>query len=354
MTGQGIDQLLEAIALQAEILELKAPSEGPASGVVIESRLDRGRGPVASVLVQRGTLHRGDMLLAGQEFGRVRSLIDDKGNQVESAGPATPVEVLGLSGVPISGDEVLAVVDERKAREIAEMRQTRTREQKLARQQAAKLENLFSQMNRGDVAVLNLVLKADVQGSVEALGDALEKLSSEEAEVNIVASGTGGISETDVNLAIAANAIIIGFNVRADTAARRLIEQEGVGLQYFSVIYDVIDTVTQSLTGMLKPVIKEEIVGIAEVRDVFRVRKLGAVAGCMVVEGTVKRSNPIRVLRDNKVIFEGELESLKRFKEDTNEVKSGTECGIGVRNYNDVKVGDQIEVYERVQVERTL
>ncbi len=354
ITGQGVDTLLDAVLLQAELLELRAPFDGPASGVVVESRLDRGRGPVATVLIQAGTLNRGDMLLAGQQFGRVRLLLDERGEQVESAGPSIPVEVLGLSSPPEAGDEALVVADERKAREIAQHRQSKSREQKLARQQAAKLENIFSQMEQGEVATLNLVVKADVQGSVEALRDALLAVSTDDARVNIVAGGTGGISETDVNLAIAANAIIVGFNVRADTSARRLIEQEDVDLHYFSVIYDMIDTVKQSLSGLLSPEEREEIVGIAEVRDVFRVRRFGAIAGCMVLEGTVKRHNPIRVLRDQVVIYEGELESLRRYKDDTNEVTRGTECGIGVRNYNDVKVGDQIEVFERIQVQRTV
>ncbi|MGF1613078.1 MAG: translation initiation factor IF-2 [Gammaproteobacteria bacterium] len=349
-TGEGVDDLLESILLQAELLELRAPREGLASGVVIESRLDRGRGPVATVLVQAGTLGKGDVLLTGREFGRVRILFDETGGAVEAAGPSIPVEVLGLSGPPNAGDEAVVIADERKAREIALFRQGKFREVKLARQQAAKLENVFEQMAEGEVSALNLVVKADAQGSVEALRDALTALSSDDVRVNIVGSGTGGISETDVNLAIASKAIIVGFNVRADGAARQLIEAESVDVHYFSVIYDVTDTVKQAISGLLEPEFKEEVVGIAEVRDVFRVRKFGAVAGCMVVQGVVRRRNPIRVLRDNVVIFEGELESLRRYKEDTNEVKAGMECGIGVKNYNDVKVGDQIEVFERVQV----
>ncbi|MGK0169680.1 MAG: translation initiation factor IF-2 [Gammaproteobacteria bacterium] len=354
LTGQGVDELLEAVLLQAELLELKAPLEGPATGVVIESRLDRGRGPVATVLVQRGTLNKGDMLLAGQQFGRVRLLLDENGEQVSQVGPSIPVEVLGLSNPPEAGDEALVVADERKAREIAEQRQSRTREQKLARQQATKLENIFSQMEQGEIVTLNLVVKADVQGSVEALRDSLTGLSIEDAKINIVGGGTGGISETDVNLAIAADALLIGFNVRADASARRLIEQEGVNLHYFSVIYEAIDTVRQALSGMLSPEIREEIVGIAEVRDVFRAHRFGAVAGCMVLEGNVKRSSPVRVLRDQVVIFEGELESLRRFKDDVNDVRMGVECGIGVRNYKDIRVGDQIEVFDRIQVARTI
>ena len=354
LTGEGVDELLDAILLQAEVLELKAPPSGAATGAVVESRLDRGRGPVATVLVQSGQLSKGDMLLAGQQFGRVRSLYDERGQEVRTAGPSTPVEVLGLSGPPNAGDEAVVVADERKAREIALFRQGKFREVRLARQQATNLENVFSQMTEGEADSLNIVLKADVQGSVEALRDALLALSGDEVKVNVVAAGTGGISETDVNLAIASQAIIVGFNVRADAAARRTVESEGVDLRYFSVIYDVIDTVKHAISGMLKPEIREQIVGIAQVRDVFRSRKFGAIAGCMVLEGSVKRNNPIRVLRENVVIYEGELESLRRFKEDAAEVKAGTECGIGVRNYNDVKAGDQIEVFERIEVERKL
>lgn len=354
LNGDGVDELLDAISLQAEVLELKAAVSGPARGVVIESRLDKGRGPVASVLVQSGVLRKGDFLLAGQEFGRVRGLFDDRGQEVDDVGSSTPVEVLGLSGPPNAGDEAVVVVDERKAREIAELRQGKVREVRLAKQQAAKLENVFDQMAEGASSTLNIVIKADVQGSVEALRDALTNISNDEVKVNVVAGGTGGISETDVNLAIASKAIVVGFNVRADGAARKLIEAEGIDLHYFSVIYDVIDTVKQAVSGMLAPEFKEEIVGIAEVRDVFRSRKLGAIAGCMVTEGSVKRNNPIRVLRDNVVIYEGELESLRRFKDDVGEVKSGTECGIGVKNYNDVKPGDHIEVFEKTETKRSL
>ena len=353
-TGEGIDNLLDSILVQAEVLELEAARSGPASGVVIESRLDRGRGPVASLLVQSGTLTKGDIILAGQEFGRVRGLYNEHGQELESAGPSTPVEVLGLSGPPAAGDEMMVVRDERKAREVALFRQGRYRDVRLARQQASKLTNVFEQMSEGEVSSLNIVIKADVQGSVEALRDALVSLSHEEVKVSVVASATGGISEKDVNLAIASDAIIIGFNVRADSGARKLIEEESVELHYFSIIYDVIDTVKQAILGLLAPAFKEEIVGIAQVRDVFRSRRFGSVAGCMVLEGAVKRNNPIRVLRDNVVIYEGALESLRRFKEDALEVKSGTECGIGVKNYDDVKVGDQIEVFERISVERTL
>ena len=353
-TGEGVDQLLEAILLQTEVLELKAADEGPARGVIIESRLDKGRGPVATMLVQRGVLKKGDMLLAGLEYGRVRAMLNELGNQLDEAGPSIPVEVLGLSGTPNAGDEANVVANERKAREVALFRQGKYRDVKLARQQAAKLENMFNQMQEGEVATLNIVLKADVQGSVEAIADALTKLSTDEVRVKIVSSGVGGITESDANLAMASNAIMIGFNVRADSVAKRLIDEEDVDLHYYSVIYDLIDEVKGAMSGMLAPEFKEEIIGLAEVRDVFRSPKLGAIAGCMVIDGMVKRNNPIRVLRENVVIYEGELESLRRFKDDVNEVKQGMECGIGVKNYNDVKVSDQIEVYERVQVAREL
>jgi len=353
-TGVGVDKLLDAILLQSEMLELTAVTDAPARGVIIESRLDKGRGPVATVLVQSGTLHKGDILLAGQEYGRVRALLDEHGRQLEEAGPSTPVEVLGLSGSPSAGDEAIGLADERKAREVALFRQGKYRDVKLAKQQESKLENMFSQMEEGKVNTLNLVIKADVQGSAEALTEALENLSTDEVKVKIVVSGVGGINETDVNLALASNAVIIGFNVRADSVAKRLIEEEGIDLHYYSVIYDVIDEVKRALSGMLAPEFREEIIGLAEVRDVFRSPKLGAIAGCMVIDGVVKRNNPIRVLRDNVVIYEGELESLRRFKDDVQEVVSGKECGIGVKNYNDVQAGDQIEVYEKVKVKRTL
>ena len=353
-TGAGVDQLLEAILLQAEVLELTAPAEGPAAGVIIESRLDKGRGPVATMLVQRGTLRRGDILLSGQEFGRVRTMFNESGGEVAEAGPSIPVEVLGLSAMPNAGDEAVVVPDERKAREIALFRQGKFREVRLAKQQAVKLEDVFSQMEEGQVHTLNLIVKADVQGSSEALRDALEKLSTDEVKVRILATGVGGISETDVNLAIASRAIMLAFNVRPDGAARRVIESGGVDVRYYSVIYDIIDDVKKAMTGMLAPEVREQIIGTAEVRDVFRSPKFGAIAGCMVIEGVVKRNNPIRVLRDNVVIYEGSLESLRRFTEDVSEVKAGTECGIGVKNYNDVRVGDHIEVFERVEVMRTL
>jgi translation initiation factor IF-2 len=351
--GTGIDGLLDTILLQAEVLELKTVAKGQAVGVVVESRLDKGRGVVATVLVQSGTLKKGDILLAGQEYGKVRAMLNELGQPISEAGPSIPVEVLGLSGTPSAGDDAIVVPDERKAREIALFRQGKFREVKLARQKAAKLEDMFSQMQSGTVNNLNIVLKADVHGSMEALTDTLSKLSNAEVKVNIIASGVGSINESDVNLAVASNAIIIGFNVRADGSAKRLIAEEGVDLHYYSIIYEVIEEVKAAISGMLSPEIREQIVGIAEVRDVFRSPKIGAIAGCMVTEGLVKRNNPIRVLRDNVVIFEGELESLRRFKDDVQEVKAGIECGIGVKNYNDVQVGDQIEVYERVQVART-
>ena len=353
-TGMGVDELLEAIVLQAEVLDLKAVAEGPGRGIVIESRLDKGRGPVASVLVQEGQLRAGDILLCGEEYGRVRAMRDENGNEIKIAGPSTPVEVLGLSGVPVAGEDAAVVKDERKAREVAAKRHQKKRELKLARQQKAKLENMFANMESGDVSELNIVLKADVQGSVEAISESLVKLSTSEVKVNIVGSGVGGITETDATLAAASGAIVLGFNVRADATARRVLEAEEIDLRYYSVIYNLIDEVKAAMSGMLAPEFKQEIIGLAEVRDVFKSPKLGAIAGCMVTEGNVKRSNPIRVLRDNVVIYEGELESLRRFKDDVQEVRNGMECGIGVKNYNDVKVGDQIEVFETVEVQRSL
>ena len=353
-TGMGVDELLEAIVLQAEVLDLKAVAEGPGRGIVIESRLDKGRGPVASVLVQEGQLRAGDILLCGEEYGRVRAMRDENGNEIKLAGPSTPVEVLGLSGVPVAGEDAAVVKDERKAREVAAKRHQKKRELKLARQQKAKLENMFANMESGDVSELNIVLKADVQGSVEAISESLVKLSTSEVKVNIVGSGVGGITETDATLAAASGAIVLGFNVRADATARRVLEAEEIDLRYYSVIYNLIDEVKAAMSGMLAPEFKQEIIGLAEVRDVFKSPKLGAIAGCMVTEGNVKRSNPIRVLRDNVVIYEGELESLRRFKDDVQEVRNGMECGIGVKNYNDVKVGDQIEVFEIVEVKREI
>ncbi|SON49564.1 translation initiation factor IF-2 [Vibrio tapetis] len=352
--GTNIDGLLEAILLQSEVLELTAVKEGMASGVVVESRLDKGRGPVATVLVQSGTLNKGDIVLCGQEYGRVRAMRDENGKDIETAGPSIPVEILGLSGVPASGDEATVVRDERKAREVANYRQGKFRDVKLARQQKAKLENMFANMTAGEVAECNVVLKADVQGSVEAIADSLRKLSTDEVKVNIIGSGVGGITETDAVLAAASNAIILGFNVRADASARRTIENENLDLRYYSIIYQLIDEVKQAMGGMLAPEFRQEIIGLAQVRDVFKSPKLGAIAGCMVTEGLIKRNNPIRVLRENVVIYEGELESLRRFKDDVQEVKNGYECGIGVKNYNDVRVGDQIEVFEIVEIKRTL
>ncbi|MGI2258060.1 translation initiation factor IF-2 [Shewanella sp. GXUN23E] len=352
--GTGVDELLEAILLQAEVLELTARREGMAAGVVIESKLDKGRGPVATVLVQEGTLRQGDIVLCGLEYGKIRAMKDENGKSITEAGPSIPVEILGLSGVPSAGDEATVVRDERKAREVALYRQGKFREVKLARQQKAKLENMFANMTEGEVQELNIILKADVQGSLEAIADSLTKLSTDEVKVNIIARGVGALTETDATLAAASNAIMLGFNVRADAQARKTIEAEAVDLRYYSVIYDLIDEVRAAMSGMLSPEVKQQIIGLAEVRDVFKSPKLGAIAGCMVIEGIVKRSAPIRVLRDNVVIYEGELESLRRFKDDVNEVRNGMECGIGVKNYNDVRVGDQIEVFETVEVARTL
>ena len=354
ITGEGIEALLEGISLQSELLELKADPDRRARGLVIESSLDKGRGPMVTVLVQNGTLKRGDMVLAGQEFGRVRAMLDESGEAIETAGPSMPVVILGLSGVPFAGDEMLVVANERKAREAAGQRQIRHREGRLAQQQAANLQNLFDNMGKGEQMAVNLLIRADVQGSVEALKDSLVNLSNEEVKVNIVAAGVGAITGSDASLAHASGAIIIGFNVRADSSARKVIQQNELDLHYYSIIYEAIDDVKAAITGMLGTEIKEQIVGLAEVKDVFRSSKLGAIAGCLVVEGLVKRANPIRVLRDNVVIFEGELESLRRFKDDVNEVQSGTECGIGVKMYNDIKPGDQIECFERIEVARTL
>jgi translation initiation factor IF-2 len=353
-TGEGIDTLLEALLLQSELLELKAPADVPASGLVIESRLDRGRGPVASLLVQQGTLNQGDIVLAGLQYGRVRAMLDENGQPVKVAGPSIPVEILGLDGTPDAGDPFVAVESEKRAREIADFRQEKQRSSKLARQQAAKLDSMFETMTAGEVQTLNVVIKADVRGSLEALQSSLSDLGNEEVKVNVVAGGVGGITETDISLAITSNAVIFGFNTRADAKARGLAENEGVEVRYYNVIYDLIDDVKAALSGMLSPELREEIVGIAEVRDVFRSPKFGLIAGCMVTEGTVYRSKPIRVLRDNIVIYEGELESLRRFKDDANEVRSGTECGIGVKNYTDVKVGDLIEVFDVNEVARSL
>ncbi|MCZ4337495.1 translation initiation factor IF-2 [Shewanella colwelliana] len=353
-SGEGVDELLEGILLEAEVLELSAVREGMAAGVVVESKLDKGRGPVATVLVQEGTLKQGDIVLCGLEYGKVRAMKDENGKAITEAGPSIPVEILGLSGVPSAGDEATVVRDERKAREVALYRQGKFRDVKLARQQKSKLENMFANMTEGEVQELNIVLKADVQGSLEAISDSLNKLSTDEVKVNIIASGVGGLTETDASLAAASNAIMVGFNVRADAQARKTIDSESVDLRYYSVIYHLIDEVRAAMGGMLAPEFKQEIIGLAEVRDVFKSPKIGAIAGCMVTEGTIKRSAPIRVLRENVVIYEGELESLRRFKDDVNDVRNGMECGIGVKNYNDVRVGDQIEVFETVEIARTL
>ena len=353
-TGEGIDALLEAVLLQAEVLELKAVNNAPGQGVVVESRLDKGRGSVATLLVQNGTLRKGDIVLAGLHYGRIRAMMDENGKPVDEAGPAIPVEIQGLDGTPAAGDEFTVVSNEKKAREVALFRQGKYRDIKLARQHASKLENLFADMEAGDVKNLNIVLKADVRGSLEALTSALEDLSTDEVKVVIVSSGVGGISETEANLALASSALVVGFNVRADAQAKAIIAREGIQLRYYSVIYNIIDDVKLAMTGLLSPEFREEIVGIAEVRDVFRSPKLGLVAGCMVTEGTVFRNKNIRVLRDNVVVYEGELESLRRFKDVVSEVRQGMECGIGVKNYNDVKVGDQIEVFSVVEVQRTL
>ena len=354
-TGEGVDELLDAVLLQAEVLELTAVHECPANGVVVESSLDKGRGAVATILVQNGVLKKGDLLLTGSEYGRVRAMFDENGKQVNEAGPSIPVQVLGLSAVPNAGDEVIVVADERKARELAQLRQEKSRDQRLAVQQQARLEDVFSSVRDGQVPAVNIVLKADVQGSAEALREALTSLTADESDVKVkvISSGVGGINESDVNLAAASNAIIIGFNVRADGSSRRMIEENGIELKYYSVIYNAIDDVKAAASGLMAPETREQIIGLAEVKEVFRSRKLGDIAGSIVTEGTVRRNSPIRVLRENVVVFEGELESLRRFKDDVNEVKAGTECGIGVNNYS-VVAGDQIEVFERFEVARSL
>ena len=352
--GTGVDELLEAVLLQAEILELKATPSAPGRGVVVESRLDKGRGPVATVLVQDGTLRQGDMVLIGSNYGRIRAMLDENGKPIKEAGPSIPVEILGLDGTPDAGDDMSVLADEKKAREVALFRQGKFREVKLARAHAGKLENIFENMGQEENKTLNIVLKSDVRGSLEALQGSLSGLGNDEVQVRVVGGGVGGITESDANLALASNAVLFGFNVRADAGARKIVEQEGLDMRYYNVIYDIIEDVKKALTGMLGSDVRENILGIAEVRDVFRSPKFGAIAGCMVVEGTVYRNRPIRVLRDDVVIFEGELESLRRFKDDASEVRNGMECGIGVKSYNDVKVGDKIEVFEKVQVARSL
>ncbi|SFU38205.1 translation initiation factor IF-2 [Nitrosospira multiformis] len=351
-TGQGIDDLLESVLLQAEVLELKAPKDAPAKGIVIESRLDKGRGPVATVLVQSGTLKRGDILLAGAAYGRVRAMLDENGKQVEQAGPSIPVEIQGLSEVPIAGESVVALTDERKAREIALFRQGKFRDVKLAKQQAAKLENVFEQ--RGEVKVLSLIIKADVQGSYEALVHALQQLSTDEVKVNIIHSGVGAITESDINLALASKAVVIGFNSRADAVARKLINSAGVDVRYYSIIYEAVDEIKAALSGMMAPERKENITGLLDIREVFRIFKVGAVAGCLVQEGVVRRGSLVRVIRNGQVIHTGELDSLKRFKDDVKEVRAGFECGLSLKNFNDIQVGDQLETYEIQVIARTL
>jgi translation initiation factor IF-2 len=354
-TGMGVDALLDAILVQAEVMELKAVVDSRATGVVIESALDKGRGPVATVLVQNGTLKKGDYLVCGVQFGRVRALFDENGKQTDSAGPSIPVQVLGLSGVPDAGDDFVVVADERLAREVAEQRETKKRESRLVKQPGSKMEDVIAQMGQANgQQSLNLVIKADVQGSAEALRESLTALSNELIRINVIVSGVGGITESDATLAAAAKAVVIGFNVRADASARRVIESNGLDLRYFSIIYDVIDQVKQVASGLLGKEVREEILGIAEVRDVFRSSKFGAVAGCLVVEGTVRKSKPIRVLRNSVVVFEGELESLRRFKDAVEEVRSGTDCGIAVKAYNDVRPGDMIECFERIEFQRSL
>ena len=353
-TGKGIDQLLEAVLLQAEVLELKAAKNTPAKGLVIEGRLDKGRGPVSTILVQSGTLKRGDMLLAGSSFGRVRAMLDEAGNDIKEAGPSIPVEILGLSDVPNSGEEVIVLNDERKAREIALFRQGKFRDVKLAKQQASKLENMFDQMAEGEVKTLALIIKSDVQGSYEALATSLQKLSTDEVKVNIIHTGVGAVTESDVNLSVASKAVLIGFNVRADAGARKLIESSGVDVRYYNIIYEAVDEIKAALGGMLAPEKKESAIGLVEVREVYRISKVGAVAGCYVQDGVIKRNSKIRILRDDVIIFTGELDSLKRFKDDVKEVKSNFECGLSLKNYNDIEVGDLLEVYEVVEIARTL
>ena len=353
-TGEGIDGLLESITLTAEIAEIKAVKDKPASGVVLEAKLDKGRGKVTTILVQSGTLKKGDIVIAGLEFGKVKQIVDDKGKSIKEAGPSTPVEILGLSGVPDSGAEVLVVESERKAREVAEFRKTKDRESKLQKQQAEKMDNFFSQMEEGEISTLNILLKSDVRGSAQALVEAMEGLSTDEVKVKVVSSGVGAINNTDISLAGASEAMVLGFNVRADAVARKSAEEEGVRIEYYSIIYNLIDDIKSIMGGMLSPELSENIIGMASVKDVFRSPKFGDIAGCMVEEGVVRKDSPIRVLRDSVVIYEGELESLRRFKDDVKEVKSGTECGIGVLNYTDIQSGDEIEVYERIEKARTL
>jgi translation initiation factor IF-2 len=351
-TGQGINTLLESILLQAEVLELKAAKDGPAKGIVIESRIDKGRGPVATILVQSGTLKRGDILLAGAVFGRIRAMLNENGKPIEEAGPSIPVEIQGLSEVPVAGEVVMTLTDERKAREIALFRQGKFRDIKLAKLQATKLENVFEQ--KGEIKVLALIIKADVQGSFEALAHALEKLSTDEVRVNIIHSGVGAITESDINLALASKAVVIGFNSRADAIARKLIGSTGIDVRYYSIIYEVVDDIKVALSGMMAPDRKENVVGLVEVREVFRISKIGVVAGCYVLDGTIKRGSLVRLMRDNELIHTSELDSLKRFKDDVKEVRSSFECGLSLKNFNDLQVGDQLEAYEIIEVARSL
>jgi translation initiation factor IF-2 len=353
-SGQGIDALLEAVLLQAEVLELKAAKEANAKGIVIEARLDKGKGPVATVLVQSGTLKRGDTVLVGAVFGRVRAMLDENGKAVNEAGPSIPVELQGLSDVPVAGEDMLVLSDEKKAREIALFRQGKFRDVKLAKQQAAKLENMFEQMAEGEVRILSLIVKADVQGSSEAIAHALQKLSTDEVKVNLIHSGVGGITESDINLALASKAIVIGFNTRADVAARKLAETSGVDIRYYNIIYAMVDEIKSAMSGMLAPEKKENVIGMVEIRQVFHISKVGTVAGCYVTDGMVRRGSQVRVLRDNVVIHSGELDSLKRFKDDVKEVKANFECGLSVKNFNDLQVGDQLEVFEIVEIARAL
>ena len=354
ITGDGIDALLEAVLLQAELLELKAVPEAAGQGSIVESRLDRGRGPVATLLVRNGTLAKGDFIVAGEHFGRVRAMLDEGGSQIASAGPSIPVEVLGLSGTPDAGDDFAVVEDERRAKELVDFRRERSQQARLQQQQVARMDSLFDNIGEGETPTLNIVLKTDVRGSLEALITAINDISTDEVRANIVSSGVGGINESDANLALASKAVVIGFNVRADTSSKRIIEQEGLDLRYYSVIYEILDDIKQVMSGMLAPELREEIVGVAEVREVFRSPKFGAIAGCMVIEGSVHRNKRIRVLREDVVIYEGELESLRRFKDDVPEVRQGTECGIGVRSYNDVRERDKIEVFDTKEVARSL
>jgi translation initiation factor IF-2 len=353
-SGQGIDQLLEGVLLQAEVLELKAPRTTHAKGLVIEARLDKGKGPVATVLIQSGTLRRGDAVLVGSVFGRVRAMLDETGKAVSEAYPSIPVEIQGLSEVPAAGEELMVMADEKRAREIALFRQGKYRGVKLAKQQAAKLENMFEQMAEGEVRTLSLIVKSDVQGSAEAIAQSLQKLSTSEVKVNLIHGGVGAITESDINLALASKAIVIGFNTRADATARKLAESSGVDIRYYSIIYAMVDEIKAALSGMLAPEKRESIMGMVEVRQVFTVSKVGTIAGCMVLEGMIKRGAKVRVLRDNIIIHDGELDSLKRFKDDVKEVKANFECGLSVKNFNDLVVGDKLEAYEIVEVARAL